>query len=200
MSYAVAWIANGFSPESPFTTDEFSHAALRAAVKEYKQLTYGDGREHVPFLVINSIVRDPKGMVALRDTMLADVRKANVPEEDIVLLPTETTGSPTDALALASYARGQLDLRFAIFTTTPAVNAYFEVMYMAVARHVVGCEPIYDFYWTTKNGSLARRFVYWAMRMVTRIAAKKRWAFCAWYNFLNRSYRKRAEGFTRTVT
>lgn len=198
MNYAVTWIANGFSPESPFKTDELSRWCLTYAVREYRSLK-GGGKKPV-FLVINSIVRDPQGMVSLGTTILAETLRAGISDEDIVVLPTETTGSPTDALSLARYAKEHTDTEFRIFTTVQAVDAYFRAMYTAVARHVVGCEPIYVFYWTAEGGSLPRRFVYWAMRLITRMAAKRKWAFMWWYNFLNRRYDRRMEGFTRTMT
>lgn len=198
MNYAIVWIANGFSPESPFKTDELSRRCLAYAAREYYSLKAEDERPVV--LVINSIVRDPQGMVSLGTTILAETRQLGILDEDIVVLPTETTGSPTDALALACYAKEHPDAEFRIFTTVQAVDAYFRAMYPAVARHVVGCEPNYVFYWTAEGGSLPRRFVYWAMRLVTRIVAKRRWAFMWWYNFLNRRYDRRVEGFTRTMT
>lgn len=206
MNYAVTWIANGFSPESPFTTDELSQRCLIDAVREYYSLRVGNERHLLRggtkpvFLVINSIVCDPRGMVPLGTTILAETRQAGIPDEDIVVLPTETTGSPTDALALALYAKEHPGTEFRIFTTVQAVDTYFRAMYPAVARHVVGCEPNYVFYWTAEGGSLTRRLLYWAMRLVTRITAKRKWAFIRWYNFLNRMYARRMEGFERTMT
>lgn len=210
MDYAVVWIANGFSPESPFTTDEFSHTALDAAVKEYNKLKRG-GQTCVPFLAVNSVVRDPQGIVALRDTLLADIRRAGVAEEDIVLLPMETTGSPTDGLSIAQYAKAHPDMLVEVFATTPVVARYFKTMYTAVAYYLLKGDyySISEGYRlpllvrsTVPSGRAGMKsyFIYAAMRFVTRLAARSRWSFMLWYNFLNKSYRRRVEGFERTVT
>lgn len=209
MNFAVTWIANGFSPESPFTTDEFSHTALDAAVKEYNELKRG-GQAHVPFLSINSIVRDPKGMAVLRDTVLADIRRAGIPEEDIVLLPMETTGSTTDGYSIALYAKGHPDVLVEVFATTPVVARYFKTMYTAVAYYLIpGTDAYQDGYRlpllvrsTVPSGraKVKSYIIYAAMRFVTRLAARSRWSFMRWYNFLNRAYEGRREGFERTVT
>lgn len=198
MNYAIVWIANGFNPNAAFTTDEFSKNCLALAAWQYRQLK-NDG-EKTAFLVINSVVRDPRAGILLRDTMLSDVRNAGIPEEDIVLLPTETTGSTTDGLSLARYAKEHPDTRIKIFGTVPMATLYLQVMHRAVARHVVGITPSYEFYSATVGESWRSYFLYFAMRIVTRIAALTRPTFTLWYNFLNWAYKGRKEGFTRTVS
>ncbi len=200
MDYGIAWIANGFHPEDPRRLDDYAMTCLEAAMRAYKNAK--ENGYDVAFLVINSIVRDNSGEVVLSEVILKTARAAGVAEEDIVLLPTETTGSPTDGLSVARWAKANPEALVGVFVTTAAAKKYIEAMYRAVAWYLEGYRLRANFSYTVMKGSESRksRLVYTLLHWTTWLAAKTRMGFMRWYNFLNRAFQHRVHGFTRTVT
>lgn len=194
---AVFWIANGFDPEDPHQVDTYSLTALEAAVKRYWVLKE-QGRE-VVFPIIKSIVRDRSSRIILHETLFTSALQAGVGIADLVVLPTETTGSPTDGLSIAIFRSKHPDTIIEIFVTTLAVARYFTVMYSAVAKYCLKCDLSGVIISTIESVSWKSKMMYKAFRFATIVTAKTRWTFLLWYKLLNFAYSRRLKGFGRTV-
>lgn len=197
----IYWAPNGFQEGNPHAVDSFSRASLVKAVARCKELR--DRGEWAHLLVINSVVRDSSRRIIFRDTLYGEAveacRRADV-SAHVELTPRETTGSPTDGLALAEFMKANPDAIAEVVACTKECARYFGAMYCAVASHVLGYDLQATFSWATSAKPDAEsRFVYGAMWLVTIVAAVARPTFMAWYNFLNWRYQRRLDGFSRTI-
>lgn len=196
----IVWLPNGFDPQDPSRVDSYSRKSLELAREDYRRRKAD--AEPVWFLVIQSIVRDPTREYALFQTMVTEVLAAGVDEADVVLTTVETTGSPTDGLAIATFACEHPDAPIKFYASTYATARYFSVMYPAVAEHLLGYR-LQKFTFRIPRGlygSTKSKILYGLMRLATRAVAWNRVLFRAWYWLLNRAYQRRLRGFTRTVT
>jgi len=196
--YAVFWLANGFSPLDPTKIDWFSLCSLKDAVMRYQDLKKTGAKTLFP--IINSIVRDSSNEIILRDVLWKAALNAGVDRDDMLLTATETTGSPTDGLAVARFAKAYPNINIEIYATTPETAAYFEIMYKATAKRIEKCELNF-FIHASQNVSqtFQSRLIYNVMRWVTIITNLSDTAFGLWWNVLNFAYSRRLKGFTRTV-
>ena len=103
MEYAIFWLANGFDPQNPAHTDQFSQTALTNAAKRYRELKSGNNRVYFP--IVKSVVRDKSRKIFLYDTLWNDALLAGVQKDDLIFTSTETTGSPTDGLAITRFSK-----------------------------------------------------------------------------------------------
>ncbi|TSC79489.1 MAG: hypothetical protein G01um101429_476 [Parcubacteria group bacterium Gr01-1014_29] len=144
----------------------------------------------------HSVVRDPSRKHMLFDVMMRDALLfAGVDNNHIVIQRKDTTGSPTDGLALARLAQMYPDFNIEVFTVSPQMGAYLQVMYLAVARYIVGFPIAMEVKSVDIGSSFLHRQAYRAMRVATTIAAWHESLFRLWYAFLNRMYEKRKHGF-----
>ena len=75
-------------------------------------------------------MRDSSRKHVLFDVMMRDALLfARVDGNHIVIQRTETTGSPTDGLALAWLAQRYPGFNVEVFTVSPQMGAYLQVMY-----------------------------------------------------------------------
>ena len=196
--YAIVWIANGFEPHDPARVDEFSRRSLRDAVARYHELKILKNR--VYFVNINSVVRETTGVVVLRDTLRNEALNAGVDHSDLLLTVIETTGSPTDGLAIAKFAKTYPHIRIEAYTTIPEAAAFFQVMYRAVAKWIEKFELNFSIYSVKDiSCSLQSRFFYSGMRWITFAASQTSVTFKIWFHLLNFAYARRLRGFGRTV-
>lgn len=197
MEHALVWVANGFDPDNPERTDIYSKNSLHMALQKYR---IWKSREcHILFVLINSVVRNVSGGPKLADVLQKEAREVGVCPQDIYILPLETTGSPTDALAVVRFAKAHPRMLLDVFATSRETAAYFAVMYIAVARWLENCEPEMFFHAPDETIGLRGRILYGMMRRVTAIAALTRPSFLCWYRFLDRRYQRRKTRFTRTI-
>lgn len=195
----IVWIPNGFDPNNPSETDILSNDALAQATRSYRRHVLLGNR--VFFLIINSVVRSTEDAYLLHRVMHKEVQNAFVALPDIVLSRVETTGSPTDGLAIATFSREHPNAELELYACMKEAADYFLVMYRAVAEYVLGYDlPPLDMKTLGTRAGLKSRLVYRAMRAITRVARMTRLTFMLWYNFLNWAYTRRVtRGFDRTI-
>ena len=193
----IVWLANGFDPTEPSRTDPLSQEALAWAVRNYRRHVRDGTR--VFFLLIKSIVRSANNDV-LHEVLYKEALDARVAPADIVL-SRETTGSPTDGLAIALVSRDHPDAKLELYVCMKEAADYFLVMYPAVAKHIIRYQmPLLDMRTLDTKAGIKSRFLYRAMRAVTQVARMTKPTFRLWYNFLNWAYRRRVtHGFGRTI-
>ncbi|MBI4098789.1 MAG: hypothetical protein HY437_02045 [Candidatus Magasanikbacteria bacterium] len=193
----IVWIANGFNPADPSHTDPLSQEALSWAARNYRRYVREGTR--VFFLIIKSIVRSADNDI-LHDVMYKEALGALVAPADIIL-SRETTGSPTDGLAIAMVSRDHPDAELELYACLKEAADYFRVMYRAVAEHILGYTmPLLGMRTLNTKVGLKSRLLYRAMRAVTHVARMTKPTFRIWYNFLNWAYRRRVtHGFGRTI-
>lgn len=195
-TYALFWIAGGFDAANPSKTDFCSRQALLRASQRSQQLR--EAKETVRFGIPRSMVRDRSGQYILFRVLFREaVEFGHIYERTIFVTDTETTGSPTDGLAIAEFARDHPDTVIEIFTVSPQMGAYLRVMYTAVARWIVKYDLGMRMSVETVDvgSSFFHKLVYRTMRVVVIIAAQHESTFRMWYFFLNRVYQKRIHGF-----
>lgn len=198
MEHAFVWIPNGFDPNNPERTDMYSRNCLHMALQEYRALkSLG---HHVLFVLLNSVVQNVSGGTNLADVMQGEAREVGVCLQDIYISPLETTGSPTDALAVAQFAKALPSTSVNVFAASQETAAYFTVMYTAVARWLENYKPTNLFFYAPDAKlSLCSRMLYKTLRIATIIATLTKPSFLLWYRFLDRCYQKRRTRFTRTI-
>lgn len=194
----IVWIPNGFDPTDPSHTDARSRDALDEAARSYRQHTR-DG-DRVFFLLIMSIVKSADGTI-LSEVMNKEAQNAGVYLLDIFFSKVETTGSPTDGLAIATFSRELPDATLELYACMREAADYFMVMYRAVAEYVLEYDlPPLDMKTLGAKAGLKSRLLYRGMRAVTNVARMTRPTFMLWYNFLNWAYTRRVtHGFGRTI-
>lgn len=193
--YKLFWIPNGFDPKDESKTDSYSQVSLRIAARRYHSLR--EAGHPVAFWIPRSVVRSRRSSILLWETMYTDVRKLGVLR--IRVTPMETTGSPTDGLAIAQCLKNGLRSHTEIFVSTQEVADYVRVMYPAVAWWKEGMDLAYTICSPNMSGGWRSRCVYQILQIVTWIAARTNITFLCWYRVLNFFYRLRTRGFTRTV-
>jgi hypothetical protein len=197
--YAIYWVANGFDPNDPKKTDEFSRISLEKAVQCYRELK--NSGEKVLFLAPRSIVKDATGTVILHETLKDEMWLSGIDLSEIKLTDQETTGATTDGLAIAQFVKENSDVQIEIFATCFWTAKYFEVMYGAVAKWIVGRK--FDFspiYYPDQTPNLKSRCLYATLYLVTFIMSLTKPTFKLWYNFLNKAvYKRRLRKFVRTI-
>ena len=117
----IVWIPNGFDPEDPSHTDMRSHDALVWAAQSYRHHLREGAR--VYFLIIRSLVRNEDNDV-LHEVTYGEALGALVAPADIVL-SRETTGSPTDGLAIATVSRDHPDAALELYACLKEAADYF---------------------------------------------------------------------------
>ncbi|OHA09054.1 MAG: hypothetical protein A3A44_00655 [Candidatus Sungbacteria bacterium RIFCSPLOWO2_01_FULL_60_25] len=196
--HILVWVANGFDPEDPHRTDEFSRRCLDLALAAYARLKRVRGNS-VRFPIINSVVRDRSGRIPLRDILWDEAVRVGVDPADMEFT-IETTGSPTDGLAIAKLAKAHPGAAVKVFATTKETAEFFSVMYRAVALRAENHRLDFAIAWPSySRADLKSRAMYRAMRLVTQAASLSRPMFLLWYHTLNFAYRRRLKGFTGTV-
>lgn len=196
--YAVFWLANGFDPYDPAKVDIFSRHSLENALTAYRDLK--SAGEKVWFPIINSAVKDATAKHILRNVLWNEAIKAGVDKNDMVLTAKETTGSPTDGLAITRFSKEYPNAIIGIYTTLPEAAAYFEVMYKATAQRIENHELYFSMYplWRV-SATFPSRLIYTFMRWATILANQTGFTFKLWWNFLDFAYSWRLKGFSRTV-
>ena len=200
----ICWVPNGFREGNPNDVDMFSHASLLKAVCLYRAAENYGGRLCC-LLILNPVPRDTTRKVFLRDTMHAVAvtmcKNIGIQNPDIRLTPRETTGSPTDGLALSEFVKANLGADVVVCACTRESAEYFSVMYAAVAQYILGFELRAEFVWpASARPDFKSRYLYRAMRLVTVVAAVSRPTFMLLYNLLNRLYEGRRTGFKTTIS
>ena len=180
--HILVWVANGFDPEDPHRTDEFSRRCLDLALAAYARLKRVRGNS-VRFPIINSVVRDRSGRIPLRDILWDEAVRVGVDPADMEFT-IETTGSPTDGLAIAKLAKAHPGAAVKVFATTKETAEFFSVMYRAVALRAENHRLDFAIAWPSySRADLKSRAMYRAMRLVTQAASLSRPMFLLWYQY-----------------
>ncbi len=191
--YILFWVPSGFDRNDSSRTDFWSRQALLNAA--WRMETLQQEGHSALFSFPRSVVRDPSKQFVLHNVMMADVVSfGNINPAAIVIEGTETTGSPSDGLAFARLAEKHPNHIIEVFTVSPEMGAYLQVMYSAVAHYMARVNlhmKIYRVYF----GSERHKWVYRILHAITAIAAGYGPLFCLWYTFLNWLYARRRYGF-----
>src|SRR3989344_2250066 len=99
--------------------------SLDKLILRYGELQAEGVNVYVP--IINSVVRHPKGGI-LRDVLLNEVARSRIDSKDIILT-IETTGSPTDGLAIIKIAKVYPEAVVEIYPSVEEDVPYLKAMH-----------------------------------------------------------------------
>ncbi len=199
--YAVFWIPNGFDPKNAYVSDSFSKKCFEEAIQFYL-FKKGTGAK-VYFIVLNSIVTSKTDKTSqLGQVLLSEAKKDTRIKNEDILQTIETTGSPTDGFAVATFSIEHPYVETHVFATNKVTGQYFLKMYSAVAQFVVKKTIHINMHWpaTPITPSPIGIIVYTLLRYTTILASLHESIFILFYRMLNRLYERRRKGFGVTLT